>query len=260
MLRCAELPTLTRSRFDVVHLHSGSSLRFFAHGRILHRSAVRVAGQFFAGRCCGRRLSLRPPLTRVIRWLLSSAWRTGPGHLSVRHRLAALLCGSAAALMGFDPSQCCSGETVGGGFRVNPPAVCIDFAAPGLLSSQGPVGVFGILSADQSRLVDCGSWVFRLASRTVPTRRDRPLLPWTFPLPGLSGAIRFALPNRVSARVSTPCAGHRFPAVCGPRRPPGCTAHPLMSLGLSPALQRVGETGAYSDPTAHTSVPDRLPA
>jgi hypothetical protein len=112
VLRCAESPTLARCRFDVVHLHSGSSLRFFAHDRILHRPALRVAGQFLAGRCCWGRLSFRPPLTRVIRRLLSSAWRTGPAHLSVRHRLAALLCGSAAALMGFDPSQCCSGEPV----------------------------------------------------------------------------------------------------------------------------------------------------
>ena len=65
--------TLTRSRFDVVHLHSGSSLRFFAHDRILNRPALRVAGQFLAGRCRWGRLSLRPPLTRVIRRLLSSA-------------------------------------------------------------------------------------------------------------------------------------------------------------------------------------------
>jgi hypothetical protein len=219
-----------------------------------------MAGQFLAGRCCWGRLSFRPPLTRVIRRLLSSAWRTGPAHLSVRHRLAALLCGSAAALMGFDPSQCCSGEPVGGSFRINPPAVLSTLPCMGLCLPKDRAACSIFLCAGQSRLVDRGFWAFRLASRTVPTRRDRPLLPWTLPLPGLSGTIRFASPHRVPARVSTPCADHRFPAVRGPRRPPGCTAHPLMSLGLSPALQRVGETGAYSDPAAHASIPDRLPA
>jgi hypothetical protein len=211
VLRCAESPTLTRCRFDVVHLHSGSSLRFFAHGRILHRPGLRVAGHFLAGRCCWGRLSFRPPLTRVIRRLLSSAWRTGPAHLSVRHRLAALLCGSAAALMGFDPSQCCSGEPVGGSFRGNPPAVFSTLPCMGLCLPKDRAVCSIIQSADQSRLVDRGFWVFRFASRTVPTRRDRPLLPWTFPLPGLSGAIRVVLPNacRRGSRHLSPATGSR---------------------------------------------------
>lgn len=246
-----ESPTLTRSRFDVVHLHSGSSLRFFAHDRILHRPALRVAGQFLAGRCCWERLSLRPPLTRVIRRLLSSARRTGPvhdersappGRSPLRERGSAHGILSFAVLLRRD-------QLAEGSASTHVPFARLRRSWAFVFPRTGRrVRIF--LCAGQSRLVDCGSWVFRLASRTVPTRRDRPLLPWTLPLPGLSARFAFASPKRVPARVSTPVASHRFPAVCGPRRPPGCTAHPLMSLGLSPALQRVGETGACSDPVS----------
>lgn len=135
----------------------------------------------------------------------------GPCLSSVPHRLAALLCGSAAALMGFDPSQCCSGEPVGGSFRGNPPAVFSTLPCMGLCLPKDRAVCSIIQSADQSRLVDRGFWVFRFASRTVPTRRDRPLLPWTFPLPGLSGAIRVVLPNacRRGSRHLSPATGSR---------------------------------------------------
>lgn len=241
MLRCVESPTRTRSRFDVVHLHSGSSLRFFAHDRILHRPALRVAGQFLAGRFCWGRLSLRPPLTRVIRRLLSSARRTGPAHPSVRHRLAALLCGSAAALMGFWSFAVFFRRDSWRKLPRQPTCRLLDFAAPGPFSTQGPAGVFSIfLCADQSRLVDCGSWVFRLASRAVPTRRDRPLLPWTFPLPGFSGVIRVLAESRAGAGLDT-C---RQPPVPGRLRAStpawlhGPSAHELGPFARSSACWR----------------------
>jgi hypothetical protein len=162
--------------------------------------------------------STRPPLSWVIRRLLSSAWRTGPMNASVRHGLAALLSrsGSARGVLSF--AVLLRPTSARKAFRISPPAVLSIRLGLGLFYPKDRPACSVIVAAGQSRLLGRGFWVFRRVSRTVPTRRDRPLLPWTSPLPGLSGAFRFVAELR-AGRVSSPCASRRFPVLGGPRRP-----------------------------------------
>lgn len=94
----------------------------------------------------------------------------GPCMMSVRHRLAALLCGSAAALMGFCPSQFCSGEISWRKVPRQPTCRLLDFAGPGLLSSQGPAGVFGSFCVPASRGLSIAA-PGSSGSPAVPSRR-----------------------------------------------------------------------------------------
>jgi hypothetical protein len=168
---------------------------------------------------CRGRCRLRSPLSRVIRGPLSTVRRTRPdpersarpGRSSLRKRGGAH---GVRVLRSFAPARRFAEDSA----STHLPLARLTRAWACFLPKDRPACSI-LLPVGRSGLVDRGSWVFRRASRTVPTRRERPLLPWTSPLPGLSDVASDMAEAR-AGRVSSPCASHRFPVLGGTRRPP----------------------------------------
>jgi hypothetical protein len=225
-------------------------------------SAVRssLAGQFFAGRLSGDGLDSTAALMgHSSAFVFSLAYRAHECERSARP------CRSSQpkrqrswglVLRSFAPARQCAE-----GFPHHPTCRSIDSPGPGSVLSQGPAGVFG------HRI--CRP--IGASSIAAPGSSDRPAVPSR--LVGIGRyclGLRLFQGSRARFGSSPNCAlagsRHLVPAA-GSRSLAGLDArlrlrtHPLMSLGPSrPALQRVGETVACSDPAAHASLPDRLPA
>jgi hypothetical protein len=96
--------------------------------------------------------STRPPLSWVIRRLLSSAWRTGPMNASVRRGLAALLSRSGSARGVWSFAVLLRPVSARKAFRITPPAVLSIRPGLGLFYPKDRPACSVIVSAGQSGL------------------------------------------------------------------------------------------------------------